>query len=89
MRGTCRPSAVTAGILAGEDQQHAGRRLGLARIERDDARMRMRRAQEIAASDAGKPYVVNIAALSAQQVRVFFTRDWLPDTELPHRIPSK
>jgi hypothetical protein len=76
-------------MVAGEDEQHAVRRLRRGDIDGADARVRVRRAQEIAARRADEPNVVDIAAAAAQQIGVFLSRDWLPDTELAHgeRLP--
>ena len=77
------------GIVAGEDQQHAGRRLARAsRVDRSDARMRMRRAQHIGARLTDELDVVDIAAGASHQIRVFLPRHRLANSEIAHRRVS-
>jgi hypothetical protein len=80
------PERRNGRVLAGENQQHAGGGLGLADVERANAGMRVRRAQENPARGARRFDIVDIAAAPAQQVRIFLAGDWLPDTELAHGL---
>ena len=57
-------------IVAGEHGEHARRGLGLARVDRANARMGMRRAQHVAERHAGQHHVADIAAAALEQPRI-------------------
>ena len=60
------------------------RRLRGARIDRNDLRMRMRRAQEIRISLPRQAHIIDVAPRPAQQPRILETADCLPDPKLAH-----
>ena len=63
-----------------EHRDHAGRAPGRRGVDRDDVRMRMRRAQHGSVQRAGSnPEIVDEAAASGQQGRVFDARNRTPD----------
>src|SRR5664279_2693428 len=69
----------TGAICAGKDAEHAGQRQRAALVDRDDARMRMRRANHRRVSLPGKIEIVGKAARADEQPRVFGARHGLPD----------
>ena len=74
-----RPKAVGLAIGAGEHAEHAGHRQRAGLVDRDDARMGVRRAHHRRVSLPGKIEVVGEAALADEQPRVFVARPGLPD----------
>src|SRR5262249_35820315 len=70
----------------GQHQQHAGSRLCRAGIDRADARMRVRRAQDAAVGHIGEVEIVDIAATAADEPRVLETRHRLTQRELAHSL---
>ena len=74
-------------IRAGEYGQHAERRLRLARIDRTDARMGVRRAQHVAERHPGQHHVTDVAAAATQQARILEAGHALADCEFTHVVP--
>ena len=66
-----RAEPVRRAVRSGEDGQHAGQGERRARVDRDDPRVRMRRAHHRGAGLAGHGEVVGEAAPTGQQARVF------------------
>ncbi len=57
-------------VLGGDDRGDVGMRERLGRVDRDDARVRIRAAQDGAVHHAREPDVVEIVALAADEARV-------------------
>ena len=74
-----RAEAVGVAIGAGEHPEHAGQRQRSGLVDRDDARMGVRRAHHRRIGLAGKIEIVGEAALADDQPRVFGARPGLPD----------
>ena len=73
-------------VGAGEHRQHAGRRLGLGRVDRADACVGVRRTQHVAERHAGQRHVADVAAAALEQPRVLETGHALTDREFTHCI---
>jgi hypothetical protein len=71
-------------MLAGQDKPDTRQRLGLRQIDRDDAGMGMGRTKKIAAQEAHRFNVIDIASPAPQQIRIFFAGNRLTDTKLAH-----
>ncbi len=74
-------------VRAGEHREHPRRRLGLARVDRADARMRVRGAQHIAEHHAWQHDVADIAAAAPEQPRILEPGHALTDREFTHLNP--
>ena len=70
---------VAQRVGAGEHGEHAGERERLRGVDRDDARVRVRRAQHGGPGLAGEVDVVAEAAAAGEQARVLLARDRLAD----------
>ena len=70
---------VGRAIGAGEHAEHAGHRQRARLVDRDDARMGVRRAHHRRVGLAGKTEIVGEAALADDQPRVFVARHGLAD----------
>src|ERR1051325_2958789 len=78
-------------IGAGQDRENAGRDLGLFGVDRDDAGMRMRRAENVTTQAADRRDIVDIAPASGQQPQILLAPDPLSDrlhrhSPTPHSI---
>jgi hypothetical protein len=71
-------------VRAGDDGEHAGRRLRRFDIERLDFGVAVRRAHHDAIGHARKLHIVGVAAATAHQPRILETRHALTDRKLAH-----
>ena len=71
-------------IVGGVDAEHARHRLGRARVDRDDASLRVGRADDGTVSHPRQHEIGNEFALAAQQPGVFLAPHRLPHAELTH-----
>ena len=71
--------AVGGAIGAGEDAEHAGHRQRRRLVDRNDARVRVRRAHHRRVRLTGKTEIVGEAALPGDEPRVFVARHGLAD----------
>ena len=78
---------VGSDVGAGEDGEHAGRRLRLRNVDLLDAGVGVRREHVDAEGHAGQHDVVDIAALAYQEALVLDPAHRLSDPELGHGVP--
>ena len=76
--------AVGGGVMPGQHRNDAGRRFRRRHVDRQDAGMRVRRAQHIGLRLAGPVDVVGIGAAARQQPDVLLAPHRLADPELVH-----
>src|SRR4029079_19695190 len=69
-------------VLLGHDRGDAGERERAARVDRDDARVRVGTPQESAMEPAGQPDVVQVVALAADEARVLLALE-PPEADRP------
>ena len=74
-------------VVAGEHGEHAGRGLGLAGVDRANARMGVRRAQHVAERHAGQHHVADIAAAALEQPRILEPGHALTNGKFTHLNP--
>ncbi len=77
---------VLGDVLAGDDANDAGQRLGRRRVDRDDLRVRVRAAHDRRVRHAGQLDVVEVAALAAQEARVLDAVDALAEPAARARL---
>ena len=73
-------------IIAGENREHAGRRLGRGRVDAIEGGVGMRRAHEHRIGLAGLVDVVGVPALAGDEAEVFFAADWGADAGRGHGV---
>jgi hypothetical protein len=78
------PDAVGRGVVPGQHQQHAGRGARGLDIQRQDAGMRMRGAQDRQMRLAGQVHVVGVAPATGEEAHVLLPPHGLADAELVH-----
>ena len=78
---------VGGDVGAGEDGEHAGRRLRLGNVDLLDAGVGMRRQHVDAEGHAGQHNVVDVAALANEEALVLDSAHRLSDSELGHGVP--
>ena len=74
-------------VFAGEHGEHAGCGLGLAGVDRANARMGVRRAQHVTEHHAGQDHVADIAAASLDQPRILEPGYALTNGKFAHLNP--
>ena len=78
---------VGLGVGAGQNQQHAGRGLGLRGVDALDPRVGIGRGHGHRIGLVRQVDVVDIAALAGEKTLVLDPLDRLPDTEFGHSVP--
>ena len=73
----------------GEDGVDAGQGAGRRRVDRDDAGVGVRAAQEGDLEQARQADVVDVAALAGQQARVLLAQDGRPEARLSGRAAER
>ena len=74
-------------VFAGEHGEHAGRGLGLGRVDRANARMGVRRAQHVTEHHGGQDHVADIAAAARDQPRILEPGYALTNGKFAHLNP--